>query len=711
LDTESKNKWKLGLLAFFFLLLFSYGLGNTKVDMRQMPYQVKSYFSTEPFAEEINDFMSLFEKTHLEAIDKEEARKYIEVSYEQIDNLRQKYFTQLDVELIAINEKYIPKINEATEKGDKQTRDQLESELNAEMEKINRKYNKTEDQLIAEIQEDELEVTQEELALATDRFNYKEDYIKYYIKDRAGTVYTNLGKEVSFEAVKKSSVYVKRFPYHTAENENLTSVNRFFITRKINGYIAIPPSTETHSLIIENMYDYQDQRNQFFLKFGLHLAALVISIIVGLKYRQRIFELIQPLRVPYNRIPIDVRLAVFGFSILFFLTLADLPAYDNFFVVLYSLIFAATVMQFIFLKPLLLNLQEVKEQWKGSIFLRLKSSLSASLVNRNSFIKILALLIGVYVLGFGIIGVVAEASFIVLYIPVVFITGLTLLILIVRKIAYYNTIMKAAEELTIGNHVKDLPIKGKGTLATLAGHINQLKHGVQSSQKAQAKSERLKTELISNVSHDLRTPLTSIINYTEFLKNKELGEQEREDYINIIDKKSKRLKVLIEDLFEVSKMASGDLELKLEDADIVQLMKQAIGEYDEKIKNSSLDFRVTSSHPQIFTKVDGNRMWRVFENIISNILNYSLDNTRVFIHSEETESSVVITFKNISKIDLKDNVDELFERFKRGDQSRNTDGSGLGLAIAKSILDHHGGDMRIEVDGDLFKTIVIIDKY
>ena len=224
----------------------------------------------------------------------------------------------------------------------------------------------------------------------------------------------------------------------------------------------------------------------------------------------------------------------------------------------------------------------------------------------------------------------------------------------------------------------------------------------------QAKSERLKTELITNVSHDLRTPLTSIITYTDLLKSPELTEEERHKYVDILDKKSQRLKTLIEDLFEVSKMASGNLELHKQRVDLTQLLQQALAEHADDILTNGLDFRVNLPDSEIVANVDGQRWWRVLDNLIVNAIKYSMPGTRVYITLKQADEQAKFELKNISQYELNENGDELFERFKRADTSRHTDGSGLGLAIAQSIVDMHEGEMKIEVDGDLFKVTVLV---
>jgi len=224
------------------------------------------------------------------------------------------------------------------------------------------------------------------------------------------------------------------------------------------------------------------------------------------------------------------------------------------------------------------------------------------------------------------------------------------------------------------------------------------------------KSDALKTELIANVSHDLRTPLTSIITYTDLLKQENISEEDRTKYIDVIDKKSKKLKVLIDDLFDVSKMMSGDVKIHPMKVDIVQLFQQSLAEYDEELNKAKLDVQVTYNKKPIYVEVDGNKFSRVFDNLISNVLKYTQKDTRVYANFSEENNEVVFTLKNISKYKLDDNVEDLFERFKRGDKSRSTTGSGLGLAIALSIVELHGGQLTLDSDGDLFKATLTLNE-
>ena len=190
------------------------------------------------------------------------------------------------------------------------------------------------------------------------------------------------------------------------------------------------------------------------------------------------------------------------------------------------------------------------------------------------------------------------------------------------------------------------------------------------------------------------------------LKNEDISHEDRKKYIDILERKSGRLKVLIEDLFEASKASSGAMELNIEKIDIAVLLQQSLGEFEDKIANSSLTFRTSIPTEEVYLNLDGKKTWRVFENLIGNALKYSQVDSRVYITLRKCDEKVEFIIKNMSSYEMDFDVNEIFERFKRGDKARTTEGSGLGLSIAKSLVELQGGHMSIDIDGDLFKVIL-----
>ena len=273
-----------------------------------------------------------------------------------------------------------------------------------------------------------------------------------------------------------------------------------------------------------------------------------------------------------------------------------------------------------------------------------------------------------------------------------------------EKIDYIEYLERNIKNIENGDLKYKLDIIGNDELASIATSVNNIGEGLDKALESQLKNEKMKTELITNVSHDLKTPLTSIISYIDILKNNELDKQTTNDYLSILDKKSQRLKNLVDDIFEASKISSGDIELHFEKTDIKELLIQSIVELDDKIESSKLDFVINTPNEPIFTNIDGKRMFRVFDNLISNIVKYSLPNTRVYVDVYTDCGYVLITMKNISNHKLNISPDELLERFVRGDVSRNTNGSGLGLSIANNLVDMQGGKLELDIDGDLFKV-------
>lgn len=268
----------------------------------------------------------------------------------------------------------------------------------------------------------------------------------------------------------------------------------------------------------------------------------------------------------------------------------------------------------------------------------------------------------------------------------------------------------ALRKFNDGNLQEDITLDGSNAIKELANNINLIKAGYKQILKNGVHNEKLKTELISNVSHDLKTPLTSIINYVNILKNEDITDDERGECLLILEKKSLKLKVLIEDLFEMSKINSGKIKINRELIDILSLIHQGIGEYSTLYEEKNISFKVSADEDAIYMELDGRLMSRALENIIINALKYSLNDTRVYINIKLEDDCVKIGVKNIANYEMDFNEEEMFERFARGDKSRNSkvEGSGLGLAITKSIVELHGGEVQIKKEGDMFKIYLIL---
>jgi sensor histidine kinase len=236
--------------------------------------------------------------------------------------------------------------------------------------------------------------------------------------------------------------------------------------------------------------------------------------------------------------------------------------------------------------------------------------------------------------------------------------------------------------------------------------INHISDGMTHAIEERMKSERFKTELITNVSHDIKTPLTSIINYVDLLEKEELHNETAQEYLEVLERQSSRLKKLIEDLIEASKASTGNLPVHLERLEAGIFMTQTVGEFEEKTKEAGLDLVIEKPETPVYIMADSRHFWRVIDNLMNNICKYAQSGTRVYINLEVKEAQVSITFRNTSKYPLNISSDELMERFVRGDASRNTEGSGLGLSIANSLMDLMGGTFRLYVDGDLFKVVL-----
>lgn len=241
-------------------------------------------------------------------------------------------------------------------------------------------------------------------------------------------------------------------------------------------------------------------------------------------------------------------------------------------------------------------------------------------------------------------------------------------------------------------------------------NLSRISDGMNAAVNEKMKSERFQTELITNVSHDIKTPLTSIINYLDFLSNeerKEYPDQEAvHEYIEVLERQSVRLRKLIEDLIEASKASSGSLKVEKEPCELRIFLEQIAGEYEERLERANLLLNLSVPEEEVIVEADGRHLWRVIDNLLQNACKYAMAGTRVYLQLQVREEQAVIVIKNVSASELNIPAEELMERFVRGDRSRHSEGSGLGLSIAKSLTELQGGRFAIEIDGDLFKTAV-----
>ncbi|MFA9456581.1 histidine kinase dimerization/phospho-acceptor domain-containing protein [Halalkalibacter sp. AB-rgal2] len=734
------TKWKNRLLVVSWFLLLTFGLNGVVTLVSHGPYYMKNYFNTAEFDHHFEDFITKLSIYELNQLPKEQVKALITVTNDEIEEYRYRY-GDLSTQLASIHDQYESRITEALDNDNQTVADALIEERERKIEDISSNFSN--DDYVREkvIKEKEQIIDDYYRQLENNRseFDNLSSSFHYYLTDiQSGEVFTNIElvpDEMNSFFNANDMHYIEHYP---SSNNRYLSTTHYGIAdvyydidmsvielpnREFEGKIAVPQSLQSNSIIQSHFESYQNWRIYYLTLGALGFSALFAAYFM---YRRRnpIHSIdLSRLKSYHDRLPIDIQLLLFGFFAIVAassITQTIFSPYDLMnqfysflsrgikYLLLNTFFVAGTLVQAVLLKDFMKDPFKRKEKWEKALLYRGWLTLQDAFANRHLATKVILLLAITF--GFGLaFSLVFMESFLIIPYGIGFvIIGLPVLFLLFKQIGFFNRIVKHTEALANGRLESNLPEKGKSMLAKHARHINTLKSGVKTSQREQAKSERLKTELISNVSHDLRTPLTSIITYVELLKSADLNKDDREAYTEIIDRKSKRLKVLIDDLFEASKMASGNIELEKKQVDLVQLLQQALAEYNEAMNESSLQFRISTPDTPIYANVDGQKIWRMFDNVIGNIFNYSLEHTRVYISIEQKKETAVIIFKNVTKYELGGSVDELFERFKRGDTSRHTEGSGLGLAIAKSIVDLHGGQLDIEVDGDLFKVIVVL---
>ena len=526
------------------------------------------------------------------------------------------------------------------------------------------------------------------------------------------------GKEINNNIISKL-IYYNKYSYHTYydryEPNNIYAYD-YNEKQSISIYIWMPQEIKKGDVVYENLKRVEININRFYLSCCSFIMFIILAILclVSLSKNKSKINIIEDIVNKIKVWPIEAKV---GIGILGWISWNTTYIYynaNNYIrrLNLISVIWTslALLIYYVLIRVIIINYNE-RTLFKNNITIKCWNYLS-EIMTRSSLIKTFLIMSGLYVISGLLLFVV---SGILSIFPIGILIGIILtiiyIVIFIKELIYLDKIIIGSKAATEGKLNCNIEEKGRGHLRELAHDINNIRDGLRKSIESEMKSENMKTELITNVSHDLKTPLTSIINYIDLLKRENIESETAKDYINILDKKSQRLKVLIDDLFEASKATSGAMELNITKIDIVQLLKQSLGENDERFKNSNLSVKLDIPDTKIFINGDGQRLYRVFENLISNIVKYSLSNTRVYIQMYvDDENKVIIIMRNISAYELDFCANEITNRFKRGDSSRSTEGSGLGLAIAKSIVELHGGKFNIEVDGDLFKSIIKLNQ-
>ena len=703
-------------------------------------YIAKNFFDSNEFIQDYLQFQVGLEQYILNEIDVEKVRENLTVSDEEIHNYRT-YYGTLAEQIANIKAQYEPENNDGAQ--DEEVLKALEKERDAKIAEIERNF--SDDEYVREkilkaksqALDNFMKEREEQKAEWQKAFNYfayefyddetNKEFKRGDVNDRAAFKQTFGPNNSIFNSDSVNRTF--NFAQYTNFVGAMNNINIpvYEDDKQFTGTITIPKGNLSGTYFADRYTSFKMAQSMHFGLWGLGLLSIIL-LFTKFKPNLAMFELLPNLRGKFNRLPIDVRIAIWVvLTIVAYSSLYNVTRFINElshmnlryfeftrighwlvdFVFMSAATFLVITMALWFIETLKDEDARLKE-FPQSFLIKFVRITEEFFYNRSIGTQMLALLVVVFLGGFGLAVVFAMFGAIIIYIPLFFFIFVPVLFIFMRRVGYLNRIMKHTEQLANGRLTSEMKVKGKSPLAQHAQNLNALRDGVRSSMNEQAKSERMKTELITNVSHDLRTPLTSIITYTDLLKNPNITEEERQKYIGILDAKSARLKTLIEDLFEVSKMASGNIELCKQRVDLAQLLQQGAGEHEEDFASAQLDLRIDIGQQPIFAYVDGQKWWRVIDNLIVNALKYSLPGTRVYVSLKVEREEAQFTVKNIAKYELGENATELTERFKRGDASRHTEGSGLGLAIAQSIVDLHDGKMKIEADGDLFKVTVSI---
>jgi signal transduction histidine kinase len=708
----------VGVVIMWTLTLFA----ATNVYKNSVYFGEDAYFKSGAFAREMNSVYENIKLYYLEAPHFSEKTPEEQLGNNEYYNVKNDAERTIQDRYNNLNEKYRSRINTARNGNDNAEVDRLEVERDTKIAELNKEKEVTFQQNL------KIAITakQKQFLAAKTNLDNRLKSLYFVVKNlKTGETYSNIAPEALQKLRDQQAfMYTLTVPKLDEQNRMLYGMNYDQVSAT---YYILNPS-QGSGIIQTDYLSYESMKKQATATVYLFTALVVLTsalTYLARKYRTDAISLSGIQTEIRKRFPLDVRVwttfiavaALFGI-----LMDADLYYWSPTYVSIYqmSLVLVASVLLVIVYSgfrgavTLLRHPDQLAREWSTSITASFWQTVKDTLEQRGLRFKLLVFMVIIGIMGFLPVVVVASEGeeFFIVFITFVWYIMFLLVVLpyMMRKIKQLRAIIKGVEQMSQGNFDVTLPAKGKGQLSRMAANMNNLKYGLQLSLEKQRVSDRLKTELITNVSHDLKTPLTSIINYVDLLKKEGLSAEQSTHYLEVLDRKTQRLKVLIEDLFEASKMASGATDLIWERVDVAALLTQALAEFSDKIEGSTLTFRVNVQSPHMYAMLDGKKTWRVFENLISNALKYALSGTRVYVTLTETMDRVTFVIQNISLHELNFGVDELFERFKRGDQSRLTEGSGLGLAIAKSIVELQGGTLTIDIDGDQFKVTAEFEK-
>ncbi|KEI02301.1 HAMP domain-containing sensor histidine kinase [Clostridium botulinum] len=705
MDTKSKNKFKetLIFIVSIYLLLISTVLIKNSIENAEE--NTTPYFESGSFATRVCEIFNGVAKEPGDSLTTEEFEE-VKSKYQSILNNKQK----------EIEKEYVDRIKLAKEAQDNVLLNALTTERDKKISDVRKENYRTNEQIKQEI----IKEKNTKYARNKEELKKKSDF-KYYIKNKStGKIDTNLDDPSKLESAISNSMHYVKLP-DGDEMSRYGDINSYCKDNNYEMYFIVPKDISQDSIIYEEYEMYKRNTKHFIQSSIISVIILVITILIFIYMKRNSMVFGEKFQLIYSRfikIPFGIRIII---GIIMFPMLDDFLRYEKFLIgmrlsreFIYLTIIAVIVIYYGCCAYDIKRLRNDKQYSKESFIGEISQCIKESFIRKSVLFKVIIFSVittGVscaILLSFlGIGGPTFMNELIVLFAFLYLIIYFFLIVpCVLKNIGKFNKILQGTKKMTEGDLNFTIDVKEKGALGELANNINNIKDGYDKAVKDEVKSQRFKSELITNVSHDLKTPLTSIINYVKLLQQEGLSEDEIKGYIGVLDRKAERLKVLIEDLFEASKVSSGAVELNIEKLDVVSLLKQALGEFDEKIQKSSLDFRIKLPDKSIYCELDGKKTWRLFENLISNILKYSQKNTRVYIDLQEKDNKAIITMKNIASYEMNFEPDEIFERFKRGDESRTTEGSGLGLAIANSIAELQGGKLDINVDGDLFKSIV-----